>query len=122
MRTEIGEFLKKIRISRGNIFLRDMASKLEVTSSFLSAVECGKKKFPNDWFIKLKEIYNLNDKEIKDMREAVAETNKMVEINLENLPLSSKKLAISFARNLDYIDKETADFIIAHLNKALGGK
>ena len=43
MLTSIGKFLRKLRMSNGEI-LRDMAEALEVTSAFLSAVENGKKK------------------------------------------------------------------------------
>lgn len=117
MRTGIGEFLRKLRITRDGILLKDMAVDLGVSSSFLSAVESGKKKFPSEWFAKIQEIYNLDEDEFKDLREAVAETNKMVEIDLEGLPMSSQKLAISFARNLDYIDKDTAEFIYNFLEK-----
>lgn len=51
------------------------------------------------------------------MKEAVAKTNKSVEINLDNLSTPQKQLAISFARNLDYIDKDTAKVLFDLLNK-----
>ena len=38
MLTSLGKFLRKLRIDRGEI-LKDMADKLGVTVSFLSAVE-----------------------------------------------------------------------------------
>ena len=117
MRTSVGEFLRKLRITRDSILLTDMAADLSVSSAFLSAIESGKKKFPSEWFTKIQEIYKLDEDELKDLREAVAETNRMVEINLEDLPMSSQKLAISFARNLDYIDKDTAEFIYNFLEK-----
>ena len=117
MRTSIGEFLRKLRITRNGVLLKDMAMDLGVSSAFLSAVESGKKKFPSEWFTKIQEVYCLNDDELKDLKEAVAETNRMVEISLERLPLSSQKLAISFARNLDYIDKETAELFCRLLEK-----
>ena len=42
MITELGKHLRKIRIDHGEI-LKNMADKLGVTSSFLSAVEIGKR-------------------------------------------------------------------------------
>ena len=42
MLTALGRFLRKIRIDR-NELLKDMADKLEVSASFLSAVENGKR-------------------------------------------------------------------------------
>ena len=43
MLTALGKFLRKLRIDNGEI-LKDMADKLGVTASFLSAVENGKKQ------------------------------------------------------------------------------
>ena len=48
MITPIGKFLRKLRIDTGEI-LKDMAEKLHVSPSFLSAVENGKKKMPSTW-------------------------------------------------------------------------
>jgi transcriptional regulator with XRE-family HTH domain len=45
MLTQLGIFLRKLRLDRGEI-LKDMAIKLNVSSSFLSAVENGKKRIP----------------------------------------------------------------------------
>ena len=46
MLTMLGKFLRKLRIDR-NELLKDMAGKLDVTVSFLSSVENGKKKMPS---------------------------------------------------------------------------
>ena len=46
MLTSLGKFLRKIRIDNDE-YLKDMADKLGVTVSFLSAVENGKKKESN---------------------------------------------------------------------------
>ena len=59
MLTSIGKFLRKLRMSNGEI-LRDMAEALEVSSAFLSAVENGKKKMPEGWRKKLQTIYSLS--------------------------------------------------------------
>ena len=48
MLTSIGKFLRKLRVDHDEI-LKDMAEKLEVTVSFLSAVENGKKHMPAAW-------------------------------------------------------------------------
>ena len=43
MITSLGNFLRKLRFEKGEV-LKDMAEKLGVTVSFLSAVENGKKE------------------------------------------------------------------------------
>ena len=48
MLTEVGRFLRKLRIDHGEI-LKDMADKLDVTVSYLSAVENGKRHMPSEW-------------------------------------------------------------------------
>ncbi|KHF28295.1 Helix-turn-helix domain protein [Anoxybacillus sp. BCO1] len=48
MLTEFGRFCRKLRIDNGEL-LKHMADKLGVTSSYLSAVENGKRNVPQDW-------------------------------------------------------------------------
>ena len=45
MAIKLGKFFRKLRIENGEV-LYDMAMKLEVSSSFLSRVENGKKRPP----------------------------------------------------------------------------
>ena len=63
MLTRVGIFLRKLRLDSGEI-MKDMATKLDVSSSFLSAVENGKKKMPESWYDTIVNLYNL-DKENK---------------------------------------------------------
>jgi transcriptional regulator with XRE-family HTH domain len=60
MLTPFGRFLRKLRIDRGEI-MKDMADKLQVTASFLSAVEVGKKAAPDSWVPSLGRLYDLDD-------------------------------------------------------------
>ena len=55
MITEFGKELRKLRIDRGEI-LKTMAEKINVTSSYLSAIECGKRNIPADLIQKLTSI------------------------------------------------------------------
>ena len=48
MLTSFGCYLRKLRIDTGYL-LKDLASYLCVTSSYLSAVEMGKRRIPDDW-------------------------------------------------------------------------
>ena len=62
MITEFGKALRKLRIDRGEI-LKTMAEKLNMTSSYLSAIECGKRNIPSDLISKLASIYDLTEEE-----------------------------------------------------------
>lgn len=116
-RTEIGDFLKKLRIEKNGMLLKEMAEMLNVKSSFLSAVECGNKKFPSKWFKIFETEMQLSDEQMKDLKEAVAESNNAIELNFKNSSSINQQLAIKFARNFDYIDDDTAKKICNLLEK-----
>ena len=97
MLTSLGKFLRKIRIDNDE-YLKDMADKLDVTVSFLSAVENGKKKMPSSWNRKICSLYNLNGDQTAEFTKAIAESEEKIELNLKDLDLKNQCLAISFAR------------------------
>lgn len=107
MITSVGKFLRKLRIDNGEI-LRDMAKKLDVSSAFLSAVENGKKKVPDTWLPKLKTAYSLTSQQMDEMKTAIAESSDTVELNVRNASAANRRLAVSFARQFDTLDEETA--------------
>lgn len=100
MITAFGKFLRILRMDNGEI-LKNMADKLNVTSSFLSAVENGKKKIPAEWTDKIINLYALSDEKIIELQNSVSETNECVEIGLANLNFRQRELAFSFARKLN---------------------
>lgn len=107
MLTEVGAFLRGIRITHGEL-LKTMAEKLEVSSAFLSAVENGKKKMPSQWEEKLQKLYDFSQEQVHTLQEAIIDTNHAIELNLENVTPQSRNLAISFARHFDALDEETS--------------
>lgn len=119
MLTSIGRFLRKLRIDNGEI-LKDMAEALGVSSAFLSAVENGKKKMPDGWIEKLKDIYSFTTKQVEELQSAVIDTNDAVELNLQKATPGNRALAISFAREFDSLDDETSRKIFEILNRHKG--
>lgn len=116
MLTSIGKFLRKLRISNGEI-LKDMAEALGVSSAFLSAVENGKKKMPESWRQKLQSIYLLTTEQTHELQAAIIDTNDSVELNLQNATPGNRALAISFAREFDSLDDETSKKIFEILKR-----
>ncbi len=110
MLTSIGKFLKKLRVDRGEI-LKDMADKLEVTVSFLSAVENGKKHMPAAWNGKICSLYALSEEQKCEFTTAIAETEDAIEMNLVSTNLGRRELAVSFARRFNDIDDEQVEEI-----------
>ncbi len=106
--TKLAYFLRSLRLEKGEI-LKDMATKLEVSSAFLSAVENGKKKMPIRLIEKLSMQYQLSAKEEAELSDAVLLSNNSVEINLENLSTPKKQLVLALAREIESFDNETIE-------------
>ena len=118
MLTSLGRFLRKLRIDEGEI-LKDMAEKLEVTVSFLSAVENGKKHMPSSWNGKICSLYNLSKAQMEEFTIAIAETESAIEMDFAGTNLRNRELAVSFARKFSDIDESQAKEIRKIL---MGGK
>lgn len=121
MATILGDFLRKLRLSNKEI-LKDMATNLDVSSAFLSAVENGKKKMPTAWEEKLQKIYNLTSEQMTELKDAVMESSDIVEINLKDTSAQNKELAISFARQFDTMDEQTSKAILEFLKRKQAGE
>ena len=104
--TEIGKFLKKLRVDNGEVLLT-MAQRLGVTPSFLSAVELGKKKMPYEWNLKIRSAYALTPAQEDELDEAISISEKAVILDFEEVSPIAKKLAVSFARSFsDFTDEQ----------------
>ncbi len=110
MLTSLGKFLRKLRIDHGEI-LKDMADKLHVTVSFLSAVENGKKHMPSEWNSKICTLYHLTEQQRNDLTTAIAETSDAIEMNLVSASLDRRELAVSFARSFESLDDDQTEAI-----------
>ncbi len=115
MKTSVGKFLRKLRLNEGEI-LKTMADNLGVSSAFLSAIENGKKKLPEAWYPKLRELYNLTPEQMDELKQAVFESNDIVEINIRNASDGNRQFAVSFARQFDTLDEETCKKLFEILN------
>lgn len=116
MLTSLGKFLRKLRIDKGEI-LRDMADKLGVTVSFLSAVENGKKRMPSSWNSRICDLYSLTAVQQDEFTKAIAETEDTIEMNFTNAKSPNKELAISFARAFSSIDQQQLEAIRSILQR-----
>ena len=104
MYTELGKFLRHLRIENKEN-LKMMATKLEISSAFLSALENGKKSMSDKLKEKLIEVYKLNETMIIELDEAIYITNQNVSINLIDSSLEKQKLGILFARSFNDLDE-----------------
>lgn len=105
MITKFGLFVRQLRLLRNEV-LKDMADKLEISSSYLSSVENGKRKIPLEWADKIKNIYNLENNEYLSLLNAIDLTNNEVTISLNSRSHEKKDAILSFARKIDDMDDE----------------
>jgi hypothetical protein len=114
--TEFGKAVRKSRIDAG-VNLVEMASELSTTTSFLSAMEMGRKKIPSEWIQKI-EIYFLKRGISVRLREMADVANKTVPI--DGLSPAQQMLVAGFARvNLDEKELEQFSKLLA-VNKKKG--
>ena len=66
MVTDFGKFCRKLRIDNDE-FLKDMALKLDVTPSYLSAIEKGKRPLPSDWAQRISSLYELSSSQLSEL-------------------------------------------------------
>ncbi len=117
MATEVGKYLRKLRIDNEEI-LKNMADKLKVSSSFLSAIENGKKNMPESMEEKIIIIYNLDDEKIREFRKAVEDSLNSIQMDLKDTSNERKQLAINFARKFDSLDDDLTKQIFEMLKES----
>lgn len=105
MLTQFGIFLRKLRLDSNEI-MKEMATKLDVSPSFLSTVENGKKTIPKSWYEKIVNLYDLNKEQQNKLMQAIEDTQKSLEINLEKLNKEQKRLAFAFTKELKNMNKK----------------
>lgn len=118
MYSEFGKFLRILRLNEGEL-LKDMADKLEVSSAFLSAVETGKKKIPDDWAVKISVKYNLDKTKTLELENSITLSKSTEKLNLFNNSPKNVQVALQFARrfNEKTISDKTLDDILKLLKR-----
>lgn len=116
MLSEYGKTLRKIRIDKG-LTMATMAKAIGVTSSFLSMVEQGKRNIPDELTQYIIEHYWLSNEQAKELQKAELLSRDSIEIELGDMDLSKKSLALSFADNLKNMTCEQ----VARINNIMEG-
>lgn len=118
--TPIGKFLRMLRL-KNNEILKDMSTKLGISTALISSVETGKKKASDSFREKIIETYNLSDEDIKELDEAIVRTNirELNELTLKtnNLDENREDLVVAFARCFSSLDDDSTNKIKRILEK-----
>lgn len=116
MLTNLGRLLRKIRIDHGEI-LKDMADRLGVTASYLSAVENGKRQVPEAWEQIIIKSYPLDELQKEELRKATIESTETINLKVSNSDFASKEVAFAFARKMSDLSEDK----LKEIKRILGG-
>ena len=114
MLTQLGKFLRKLRIDRGEL-LKDMADKLGMSSSMLSSIENNNRKPSSDFVSRVEGAYQLTAAQAEELARAAMGSLDTVAIDMRHLSAGDQELAFSFARRFSDLDAESKQNIMAIL-------
>ena len=117
--SEYGEFLKHLRIDKREM-LKNMADKLGIKSSYLSAIESGNRDIPPNLTELICSTYDLSDEDCKKLHEAeLNEERKLVQIDMGKINANrlAKEVVLNFAGKAASLSDEQLKEINAILNR-----
>lgn len=117
MNTEIGKELRKLRIDKDERLI-DMAQRLGVSASFISAIETGKKAPPAGFEMQIGAAYDLTTTDIERVGRAADATRRAFTITPETA--LGRDTAGLLARRIDAlseVDLETIRTILLNSHK-----
>lgn len=118
MITPFGIATRKLRLDKG-LRLLDLAEKLKLSSSFISAVETGKKPIPSGYVDSVVAAMRLTRPEAAELQRA-ADRSKTV-VDIDGLQGSQRELVAAFARKLHDLPPEFLEEIKKQVFKSIAG-
>lgn len=119
-RTSFGKELRKMMIDSDESLI-DLAKVLNVTIPFVSSVLNGNKNVPSSWFDIIENHYDLNKKEIENLKILAEESKNSIKFDLSNCNNNQRGLAVQLQRNLSNLDDEDIEKIKEILKGEIDG-
>jgi transcriptional regulator with XRE-family HTH domain len=95
MVTKLGKFLRILRIS-SNELAKDMSAKLEISPSYLSAIELGKREITDKIVECVENKYELTNDQVKEFREIINSEKKYIKFDTR----TSDKKVLNIVREI----------------------
>ena len=90
--------------------MRDMANKLGLSVSYLSAIENAKRNVPNGFEEKINEAYDLSKEQKQTLHEDIELSTDQMKVKVSNLDDRKKK--VLFALTNDDLDDDTLNKLV----------
>ncbi|WP_166838684.1 helix-turn-helix domain-containing protein [Rheinheimera pleomorphica] len=103
--TPFGRYIRKLRIDHG-VILKDLADALKVSSSYISALELGKKSISKGFVDKVADYFKLDNKETLELSQLASESQPTVKLDLKDSSDTEKELVVAFARRYRELTEE----------------
>jgi|ERR1039457_74437 transcriptional regulator with XRE-family HTH domain len=114
MITQLGKELKKLRIDLG-ITLMDMSKKIGVSSAFLSAIETGRKRVPENFLEGLAAAYPEVNQHKDQYEVLINQARKEVRLMFNGNNIEDAKLATALARRFNNLDANEREKLMKFL-------
>lgn len=109
-KTNFGKEIKKLMIDNDENLI-NLALILNVTVPFVSSVLNGNRNVPDTWFNILKEHYNLDDKQLDNLKILAEESKDTIKVDLTKCNDNQRGLAVQLQRNLSNLSEEEIEKI-----------
>ncbi len=119
MVTEFGKLLRIIRINTGDS-ARTMAEKFDMSPSYLSTIENGKRNIPPEMEELVIRAYDLSEHDKEKLRKTIIETTAQLKVDLTEMEEKKKKVIFSLTKG--NIDEETLNQLCEIIDKSRGTK
>lgn len=108
MLTEYGKYIRKLRKLKGET-LSSMSEKMNVSISFLSAMEVGKKQVPIEYADKISELYDLTEKQNIELSNAIGSSNANMNLDFSTMSEEQAQMAVLFARKINKLSQKSLE-------------
>jgi len=105
--TPFGQKIRKIREER-NITLKDMATHLQLSSSYLSALEHGRRGKPSQTIVhRICAYFNIIWDDAEELQQLAKLSHPKVTVDTSGLSAEATELANKLARDIRKLDRDT---------------
>jgi transcriptional regulator with XRE-family HTH domain len=103
--TVFGEEVRRLRMA-GQVSLKAMAEGLGVSSAYLSSVESGRKKIPDEFVERIVGFFKLRPREAKNLSDAAEASQPQYKIDVSDCDGQARETVAMFARRFSALSSK----------------